>query len=197
MPAVLVSIIGPPAAGKTTLAEGLAARLPARLAREDYAGNPFLEPSYLGRRDLALAAQLYFLYSRLMQLNRTTWPADGWVVSDYAFSQDVIYAVTNLPRRDLRVYFRLAEPIGGMVRPPDVLIALAAPAGVLLERIARRGRRHERAFTAEFLDGMSRAYQDVVAAAACPVITVDAAAVDVRQGKQQARLAAAVRAAVS
>ena len=193
MPARLVSIIGPPAAGKTTLAEGLAARLPARLVREDYAGNPFLEGSYLDRRDLALAAQLYFLYSRLGQLKRANWPAEGWVVSDYAFCQDGIYAATNLVGDDLAAYRRLAGPIGAMVRPPDVLIALAAPAAVLLERIARRGRRHERAFTAEFLDGMSRAYQEAVAAAACPVIAVDVAAVDLRRAEQQARLAAAVR----
>ncbi|RKY23662.1 MAG: deoxynucleoside kinase, partial [Planctomycetota bacterium] len=41
MAAKLISIIGPVAVGKTTLAECLAAQLPAEILYEDYAGNPF------------------------------------------------------------------------------------------------------------------------------------------------------------
>ena len=45
MAATLISIIGPPASGKTTLAESLCADLEAELVREDYAGNAFLADS--------------------------------------------------------------------------------------------------------------------------------------------------------
>ena len=77
MAAALISIIGPPASGKTTMAHWLAEALPGRLILEDYAGNPFLPGSYQGREELALPAQLYFLFSRVSQLNREAWAGQG------------------------------------------------------------------------------------------------------------------------
>ena len=70
MSAALISIIGPPAVGKTTLAALLAAKLPAELIREDYAGNPFLADSYAGSEQARLPGQLYFLLSRVGQLRQ-------------------------------------------------------------------------------------------------------------------------------
>lgn len=174
----LVSIIGPPASGKTTTAEWLARALPARLIREDYAGNPFLAEAYLGRSDLALPAQLHFLFSRVWQLNRQSWPAEGTTVTDYGFCQDAVYAARNLSGEALAVYRGLLEPAETMVKRPDVLVHLDAPAGVLLERIARRGRRHERVFTAEFIDALRGAYEQAAAQSRCPVVRIDAGAVD-------------------
>ena len=188
MSAVLISIIGPPASGKTTTAEWLCRALPARLIREDYAGNPFLAEAYLGRTDLALAAQLYFLFSRISQLNLRAWEASVPAVSDYGFCQDAIYAACNLSEGDLAVYRRLAEPAGHMVKRPDVLVLLDADQDVLLERIARRGRRHEAVFTADFLNALRGAYRTVAQEIDCPVLSVDVAAVDLLAEDPQARL---------
>jgi len=179
VPARLISVIGPPASGKTTLAERLAADLPAELIREDYAGNPFLAESYLRCGQFALQSQLYFLFSRLAQLNLQLWPAEGCRVSDYGFCQDAIYARANLSAADMAVYRRLADGAEAAVKAPDVLVSLAGPEGLLLERIARRGRGFERTFTPEFLAGLARSYRDVAASAACPVIEVDVSAVDI------------------
>ncbi len=181
MPAALISLIGPPASGKTTAAEFLARGLEGRLILEDYAGNPFLAESYLGRSESALPAQLYFLYSRLGQLKLGTWPETGLVVSDYGFCQDAIYAHHNLRGEDLDVYRRLASATQGVVKPPDVLVHLDGPETTLLERIARRGRSYESAFTAEFLGGIRRACMDAAAAATCPVVRVDVGCVDLRE----------------
>ena len=54
-----------------------------------------------------------------------------------------------------------------MVKTPDVLVHLDAPARVLLERIARRGRRHEEVFTAEFIDALRREYERAAAECCC------------------------------
>ncbi len=178
MSAALVSIIGPPGSGKTTAAEWLCGALPARLLREDYAGNPFLAEAYLGRSELALPAQLYFLFSRVSQLSRQTWPREGLAVSDYGFCQDAIYAAGNLSGPDLATYRRLAEPAASMVKPPDLLVHLDAKAEVLLERIALRGRRHEAVFTAEFLNRLRRAYEGVCQNGRCPVVHVEVASTD-------------------
>jgi len=194
--AALISIIGPPASGKTTTAEWLSQALPARLIREDYAGNPFLEGAYLGRREFALRAQLYFLFSRLSQLDLATWPETGPAASDYGFCQDAIYAASNLSAEDLVVYRRLAEPGAKTVKPPDLLIALDGDEKILLERIARRRRRHELTFTPEFMNGLRQAYREVVAAADCPVLSVDVCAVDLLAADAQAKLIGEVREAL-
>lgn len=173
MPAALVSVIGPPASGKTCLASHLAQVLPAQLVREDFAGNPFLSEAYLGRADLALPSQLFFLFSRVRQLSLRHWPAGGVVVTDYGFCQDGAYAEQVLNADDLATYRRLAAPAGGAVKPPDLVVCLDGSEALLLERIARRGRRHERVFTARFLSAMREAYRRLSAGLGCRVLTID------------------------
>ena len=196
MSARLISIIGPPASGKTTLAEGLAEALPARLVREDYAGNPFLTDSYLGRREFALPSQLYFLFSRLSQLNLQTWPADGIVVTDYGFCQDAVYAAASLGDEDLATYRRLSAGADGMVTAPDLLICLDGPEQELLDRIARRGRRHETAFTPSFLAALRRAYERIVSETSGAVLRIDAAAIDLRRDADRREITRRVREAM-
>ncbi len=196
MPARLVSIIGPPASGKTTLAEWLAQALPARLLREDYAGNPFLEAYYLGDESLALPAQLYFLFSRAGQLSRRRWPDSGWVVSDYGFCQDAVYAARNLTGSDAETYARLALQAGRAVHPPELVLHLDAGPELLLERISLRARRHEMGFTGEFLNELRRAYAEVAAALPCAVETIPVDRRDLRQPAVRDRLLERLREAL-
>ncbi len=197
MSVILISIIGSPASGKTTVAEWLAEELPAKIIYEDYAGNPFLADFFLGRAEFALPAQLCFLFSRLNQLNSAALADGETVVSDYGFCQDAVYAAGNLSEGDLSVYHRLAGPVGKMVKQPDVLIHLDGSEDMLLDRIARRGRRHETAFTADFLARMRRAYREIVSSAACPVIGIDVGEVDLRAGPDRAKLLRDIREALS
>ncbi len=173
MTATLISIIGPPAAGKTTLAEWLAEALPAKLIREDYAGNPFLADSYAGQEQAQLPGQLYFLMSRVEQLAISSWPESGVFVSDYGFCQDRIYARARLSEDDFRLYSRVAKRLEGLVHPPDIVIHLDASEDALLERIARRGRDFEKAMTREFLAAMRDEYNKFEAQAGCPIIAID------------------------
>ncbi len=196
MSAVLISIIGPPAVGKTTLAEALAVKLPAEIIYEDYTGNPFLADFFLGRRQFALPAQLYFLFSRLSQLNPAAFSSAETVVSDYGFCQDAAYAAANLPESDMAVYHRLAGAVEKIVKPPDLLIHLDGAENILLERIARRGRRYEATFTADFLARMRRAYREIVAKADCPVIGIDVGEVDLREESVRKKLLRDVREAL-
>ena len=194
MSAPLVSIIGPPACGKTTLGEMLAAELPGELIREDYAGNPFLAESYAGGEQARLPGQLYFLLSRVSQLWAAHWPAEGVRISDYGFCQDRIFAEVRLAPGDLAAYDRVAGPLEAMVRRPDVLVHMDAAEPTLLERIARRGRRFERVMTAEFLARMRRRYRGACQAAGCPVIEVDCDRADLRRAEARAKIIDAIRA---
>ncbi len=193
MTAPLVSVIGPPASGKTTLARLLAEELPARLILEDYQGNPFLSGFFLGQSELALPAQLYFLFSRLGQLAQATWPGEGACVSDYGFCQDAVYAARSLKGQDLAVYNRLSAQARRLVTCPKLVIHLDGPEELLLERIARRGREYEAAFTAEFLGWMRSRYRQVTDELSCPVLSVDVSQMDLRQDPQRQRLLGQVR----
>ena len=193
MPAKLISVIGPPAVGKTTLAEHLAADLPADLICEDWAGNPFLAESYAGDERARLPGELYFLISRAGQLLRLSWPGDGLRVSDYGFCQDRIFAGVRLNGRDMELYDRLAARLEPLVCPPDVLVYLDAGERTLRERIARRGRDFERVMDGAFLAAMRRAYRAAAAGAACPVLRVDCDAVDVGGAAARADLVRRVR----
>lgn len=191
--AQLISIIGPPASGKTTLAENLCQDLGGRIIREDFAGNPFLPAAYAGDADARLPGQIYFLMSRVAQLSAASWPQSGLSISDYGFCQDRIFAEASLSESDMQVYERIARPAAAVVRPSDVLICLHAPEEVLLDRIRGRGRNFERAITAHFLRRLDIAYQDAASQAACPVIRIDAADVDLRDEAMRQPLVERVR----
>jgi len=193
MSASLVSIIGPPAVGKTTLASHLAADMGGRLIREDFEGNPFLADSYVGGREACLPAQLFFLLSRVKQLSLADWPDEGLAVSDYGFCQDRIYAAAKLTEDEMALYSRVARRVGGLVCPPSVIVHLDAPAPVLLSRIAARGREYEKAMTPEFLEEMRNAYNDIDQSAICPVIRVETDADDVRDANARNELIARIR----
>ncbi len=178
MSAKLISIIGPVAVGKTTLAEHLGEELPADILYEDYKSNPFLPGSFRGFEELSLPSQLYFLLSRAKQLSEQTFPAEGVIVSDYGFCQDRLFADAKLGDDDRRLYEHVARRIGPLVHPPDVLVHLDASIETLRERIERRGRDFEIAFSEEFMVRMRRAHDNVIVPPACRLLRVDCESVD-------------------
>lgn len=188
MGAELISIIGPPGSGKTTLAEFIHRRLDARIIYEDYQGNIFLADSYEGQVRSVLAAQLYFLFSRVKQLACDTFGESGIVVSDYGFCQDRIYAQSKLSRDDLKIYESLAGNIEWKVKPPSLIIHLDAPLDELKRRISARGRDFEKAFSDDFLCDIRSAYTDIEKRLGCPVISIDTAARDIRNDDEREKL---------
>jgi deoxyadenosine/deoxycytidine kinase len=189
--AKLLSVIGPPAVGKTTLAEAFAAELGGEVIYEDYAGNPFLAESYLGDGAARLPAQLYYLMSRVKQLALSSWPREGLRVSDYGFCQDRIYAEAQLTADAMRLYDRVARRLEGLVKRPDLVVRLDAAEPTLLRRIAERGRTFEQAMTHKFLSRLRAAYSALDAGG--EGVCVDCDAVDLRPGEALAALVAEVR----
>jgi deoxyguanosine kinase len=179
MSAPLISVIGPPAAGKTTLAQSLTEALEAKLLREDFEGNPFLSDSYTGNAAAALPAQIYYLLSRVAQLNCAHWPETGVVVSDYGLCQDRIYACEKLSVDELAIYTTLAGRLAEQTVTPSVIIHLDASVETLLARIAARGRGFEQGMDEAFLSRMRLAYNDIEEHCSCPVVRVDTDETDV------------------
>ncbi|MBS3820347.1 MAG: deoxynucleoside kinase [Planctomycetes bacterium] len=181
MGATLVSLIGPPAVGKTTLAELLAERLAADLRYEDFENNPFLVESFTGQDDLFLPGQLTFMLSRARQLSEAFWPESGWVVSDYGYCQDRIYAAGKLSEPDLAIYDTVADRVAPTVVDPAVIIHLDAGIETLLDRIGDRGREYERAFSREFIEYMRAAHHCIEPPAGGCIVRIDADATDPRE----------------
>jgi deoxyguanosine kinase len=180
MAATLISIIGPPAVGKTTQAELLAERIGADLRYEDFENNPFLVESFTGKGDLFLPSQLYFMLSRAQQLSQAFWPEGGCVVSDYGYCQDRIYAAGKLNAADLALYDTIAQRIDPTLVAPAVIVHLDASIETLLDRIGQRGREYERTFSREFLTYMRDAHHRIAPPQAGRVIRIDTDTTDPR-----------------
>ncbi|MCD4823989.1 MAG: deoxynucleoside kinase [Phycisphaerae bacterium] len=193
MSATLLSIIGPVGVGKTTLAEYLAAELPADILREDYAGNPFMAESFTGRDELSLPSQLYFLLSRAGQLSRATWPAAGLVITDYGYCQDRLFAKIKLRGEELQTYNFVAGRIDRTIVQPAVMIHLDASVKTLMERIAARGRQYEAAFTEDFIRALRDAHRQVEPPDGCELLRVDCDTIDLRSDETRAKLLEDIR----
>jgi deoxyadenosine/deoxycytidine kinase len=172
---------GPIGVGKTSLAAKLAAHLGADLVLEQADQNPFLERFYRNPRAGALPAQLFFLFQRAQQLAAMK-QHDLFAplrVADYLIDKDRLFARVTLEEEEYRLYDQVHARLALEVPVPDLVIYLQAPVDVLLERIARRGIRHEhfieRAYLERLNDAYARFFHEYDAA---PLLIVNAAAID-------------------
>ena len=134
-----IAIEGPIGAGKTALANRLAARLDAAAVLEERE-NPFLADFYAGRPGAALQTQLFYLLNRHRQqisLRQANLFAQT-TIADYLFDKDKIFAYLNLDDNELFIYQRLYDLLAHDVPSPDLVIYLQAPTDVLLRRLQER-----------------------------------------------------------
>jgi len=172
---------GPIGVGKTSLAAKLADHLGADLVLEQADQNPFLERFYRNPRAGALPAQLFFLFQRAQQLAAMK-QHDLFAplrVADYLLDKDRLFARVTLEEEEYRLYEQVHARLALDVPVPDLVIYLQSPVDVLLERIARRGIRHEhfieRAYLERLNDAYARFFHEYDAA---PLLIVNAAAID-------------------
>ena len=158
-----IAIEGPIGAGKSSLAERLAARLDAAVVLED-AENPFLADFYSGRPGAALQAQLFYLLNRHRQqltLRQANLFAQT-TIADYLFDRDKIFAYLNLDDNELFIYQRLFDLLAADVPAPDLVIYLQAPTDVLMRRLNDRARDADTTTlipSPEYLRELNEAYQ--------------------------------------
>ena len=169
----LVSIAGIIGVGKTTLAKNLANQLGCKLLLEPYDTNPFLPAVYAGKKELALDSQLYFLTSRISQLNRNALAPGQIVISDYVFNKERIYARRLLNAQQLDLYDNIYQPTSAEVTQPTLVIYLRDSLQKCLERIHQRGRPYEQKIEPQFLEALSSDYEQLFTGwRACPVIRI-------------------------
>jgi len=194
----LVSVAGIIGVGKTTLTKKLSNLLACEAIFEAYDKNPFMPDVYTGRKELALDSQLYFLTSRIGQLNSKTLACGQIVISDYIFDKELIYARRLLDARQLALYDKIYRQFEGEVAAPVLVIYLRDSAERCLRRIRKRNRPYEQVIGLQFLEELSSCYEQLFAGwKSCPLISISMTQFDCMRDGDAAHLANQIRSYVA
>jgi deoxyadenosine/deoxycytidine kinase len=155
-----IAIEGVIGAGKTSLARKIASRLNAKLVLEQFDTNPFLEKFYVDRKRYAFQTQMFFLVNRFKQQQELIQEElfTEYIVCDYIFEKDRIFAYLNLSSDELNLYENLYPLIARSLRKPDLVVYLQSGTDRLMYNIKKRSRKIERALTRSYIEELSEAY---------------------------------------
>jgi len=157
-----IAIEGVIGAGKTSLARKLAEKTNANLILEEFETNPFLAKFYDDRKRYAFQTQMFFLVNRFKQqqeLNQDDLFSE-FIVSDYIFDKDNIFAYMNLSGDELKLYEGLFPLLQRDLRKPDLVIYLQASSDRLMYNIKKRNRKIEKNIAKSYIGELSEAYND-------------------------------------
>lgn len=155
-----IAIEGVIGAGKTSLAKKISDRLKAELILEQFDANPFLEKFYSDRKRFAFQTQMFFLINRFKQqeeLNQENLFTE-FIVSDYTFDKDRIFAYLNLSGEELKLYESIFPLLSRSLRKPDLVVFLQSSVDRLMYNIRRRSRKIERNLTRSYIEELSDSY---------------------------------------
>jgi len=156
-----IAIEGCIGAGKTTLAEMLAADLNAELILERFADNPFLAKFYKDPIHYAFPLEMTFLTDRYQQLKYLLSKRNLFtdlVVADYFIDKCAIFSKNNLQPDEYTLFLKIYDIIADFLPKPDLLVYLFKTPENLLTNIAKRGREYEREIKAEYLESIQDSY---------------------------------------
>lgn len=157
-----IAIEGVIGAGKTTLAQKLADKLGANLILEQFEENPFLEKFYDDRKRYAFQTQMFFLinrYKQQLQLNQQEL-FTNFIVSDYIFEKDRIFAYLNLSGDEIKLYESIFPLLERDIPKPDLVVFLQSGIDRLVTNVKKRGRFFEKNLTKAYLTELSEAYNN-------------------------------------
>jgi deoxyguanosine kinase len=155
-----VAIEGVIGAGKTTLAHMLGETLQANVVLEQFEENPFLKDFYRDPDRYAFQTQIFFLLTRYKQQQKL-FQADlfhKFLVTDYIFEKDKIFAYLNLEDEELKLYETLIAAIERSVTTPDIVVYLQSNVNRLMSNIRKRGRSYETEMSEKYIKDLNEAY---------------------------------------
>jgi deoxyguanosine kinase len=176
-----VAIEGVIGAGKTSLAKLLSERLAARLVLERFEENPFLPKFYEDQERFAFQTQMFFLLSRFKQQQELfqTELFHNFLITDYIFEKDKIFAYLNLADDELRLYETLVSSIERSIPTPDLVVYIQCNVERLMANIRRRGRQIEVNMAEQYIRDLNEAYNYFFFRyKAAPLLIVNATQID-------------------
>lgn len=155
-----IAIEGVIGAGKTSLAKKIAERLNAKLILENFDDNPFLDKFYQNPSYYAFQTQIYFLLSRYKQLQELGQDElfYDYLIADYIFEKDKIFAYLNLQNDELQLYEKIASFIEKNIRKPDLVIYLQSTVERLMFNIKHRSRSYEKEMKEDYIKNLNDGY---------------------------------------
>jgi deoxyadenosine/deoxycytidine kinase len=155
-----IAIEGVIGAGKTTLAMLLGKKLQARIVLEEFEDNPFLERFYENPERYAFQTQMSFLTARYKQQQqlRNFDLFHDYLVSDYIFDKDRIFAYLNLQDDELRLYESIVNFMDKTITSPDLVVYLQSSPERLMENIKKRNRGIEHGIKESYICDLHDAY---------------------------------------
>lgn len=181
---LFVAVAGNIGVGKSSLTRLIGSHLGWKPFFEAVEENPYLSDFYENMGLWSFHSQVFFLGRRL-QHHRQLVDFPDHVIQDRSIYEDAEIFAENLHRRglmserDYETYRAVYEGIAAFLPPPDLLIYLQAPVGVLAERIAQRGRDYERKVSIAYLSDLNELYDHwAQTCQICPVYTIETAHMD-------------------
>jgi deoxyguanosine kinase len=138
----------------------LSERLGARLVLERFEENPFLPKFYEDPEHYAFQTQIFFLLSRYKQ-QQDLFQADlfhDFLISDYIFEKDKIFAYLTLADEELKLYETLLTAIERNVPTPDLVVYLQCSVERLMTNIRHRARKIEENISEDYIRDLNEAY---------------------------------------
>jgi deoxyadenosine/deoxycytidine kinase len=159
-----IAIAGNIGSGKTTLTTMLARHFKWTPHFEDVDHNPYLVDFYDDMKRWSFNLQIYFLNSRLKQLNeimhgKQTVIQDRTIYEDAHIFAPNLYEMGLMTNRDFENYASFFNTLKSMVNPPDLLIYLKASIPKLVDQIQKRGRDYEENIRLDYLKRLNSFYE--------------------------------------
>ena len=181
-----IAVEGPIGVGKTTLANKLAETFNYDVLLEQPSENPFLESFYKNPGQSALAAQLFFLFQRMQQIQDLKQRSlfEPVRVADFVIEKDRLFAEVNLSKEEMQLYDKVYDHLTIDAPTPDLVIYLQAPVDILLDRINRRGNPNEKYLTGDYLERLNEAYSKFfLYYESAPLLIVNAAGINLHDSE--------------
>jgi len=176
-----IAIEGVIGAGKTSLACRLGELLNAKVVLEKFEENPFLPKFYEEPIHYAFQTQIFFLLNRFKQ-QQELFQADlfhRFLVTDYIFEKDKIFAYLNLVDDELKLYENLIGSMEHNIPTPDLVVYIQSSVETLMSNIKKRSRDIEKNMSVDYIRDLSEAYNYFFFRyKAAPLLIVNATAID-------------------
>ena len=134
--------------------------LSAKTVYEKPEENPFLEDFYRDPKRYGFQTQLFFLLSRYRQ-QQDLFQRElffEYLITDYLFAKDRIFAHLNLSDRELFLYDRVAVLLEQKIIKPDLVVYLQSNPQRLMQNINKRGRIYEKNISEDYIRSLNEAY---------------------------------------
>ena len=160
-----IAIAGNIGSGKTTLTRLLAKRYGWTPRFEPVDNNPYLADFYADMKRWAFNTQIYFLNKRFKEVVEISQSSET-IIQDRTIFEDARIFAPNLhgqgmmSDRDFKNYSDLFDLMMSLVKLPDLMIYIRSSIPTLVAQIQKRGRDYEQTMRLDYLEGLSRRYEE-------------------------------------